>query len=141
NDRFFIAKGGNIKEELNSWISEIEAHKLTKQGIVYDKTRVIPHPFQKKFLSLIISEVFKKFKLAETSRTLDKMKDLGFKYSTVSGITVSAYDINPIETKKEVLEEAEKKISNLEEQLRMGMLTTAEKRKLQIDIWSKTKAR
>ncbi|MFA7367693.1 MAG: DNA-directed RNA polymerase subunit beta', partial [Bacilli bacterium] len=141
NDRFFIGKGVNIKEEVSSWISEITAHKLSKQGTSYDKVRVLPHPFQKKFLSLIIAEVFKKFKLAETSRTLDKMKDLGFKYSTVSGITVSAYDINPIETKKEVLEEAEKKISNLEDQLRMGMLTSSEKRKLQIDIWSKTKTR
>ena len=141
DDRFFIEKGKNIKEEVSSWISEVDAYRKGKEGIKYDINKVIPHPFQKKFLSLIILEVFKQFKLAETSRTLDKMKDLGFKYSTVSGITVSAYDINPVETKKEVLAEAEKKISILEEQLQDGMLTASEKRDLAIKIWNKTKSR
>ena len=78
-EAYFIRKGANVREEL--------------------KKIPVPHPFIKKFLSVIIAEVFKKFKLAETSKTLDKMKDLGFRYSTVSGITVSATDIQIINTK------------------------------------------
>ena len=82
-EKYFIKKGTNIEEYLR---------KLP-----------LPHPFTKKFLSVIMSEVFKKFKLAETSKTLDKMKDLGFRYSTVSGITVSHTDIQLIDTKYEYM--------------------------------------
>jgi DNA-directed RNA polymerase subunit beta' len=141
DDRFFIAKGSNIKEEVASWINERTARRYDKEGIKYDKKKVIPHPFKKKFLAVIIAEVFKQFKLAETSRTLDKMKDLGFKYSTVSGITVSAYDIQDVSTKKKVLQEAEAEITKLDNHLKMGFVTAKEKKKLTISIWSKAKSR
>ena len=70
-----------------------------------------PNPFNKKFLGLIISEIFKQYGLAETSKALDKMKDLGFKYSTLAGITVSAFDIvvqkfNPAYSTSEEKQEA-----------------------------------
>ena len=103
SDKFFIEKGTNIKEE----IKKIE----------------VPHPFKKKFLSVVIAEVFKKFKLAETSKTLDKMKDLGFKYSTVAGITVSAADINEVETKPERLAAADKIVNEYDRFNQHGLLT------------------
>ena len=80
DDKFFLKKGTDIK------------------GYLHEHSHDIPHPFKKKFLSQVIAEVFKQFKLAETSKTLDKMKDLGFKYSTVAGITVAVSDINVIGT-------------------------------------------
>ena len=43
-----------------------------------------PEPFKKKFLSMVIAQVFKQFHISETSKMLDKLKDLGFKYSTVA---------------------------------------------------------
>ena len=82
-----------------------------------------PHPFRKKFLSQIIAEVFKKFKLAETSKTLDRMKDLGFKYSTISGITIAAEDIRVVDVKKEVLAEAEEKVDKYDSLYRKGYMT------------------
>src|SRR5690606_39888000 len=68
-DIYFISKGVNPKEALASIPS--------------------PEPFKKKFLSLVIARVFKLFHISETSKMLDKLKDLGFKYSTVAGITIS----------------------------------------------------
>ena len=46
------------------------------------KDMPIVDPFKKKILGNIIAEVFKRFKITETSKMLDRMKDLGFKYST-----------------------------------------------------------
>ena len=80
----------------------------------FSKKWLIPHPFKKKFLSDVIAEVFKRFKLAETSKVLDKMKDLGFKYSTVSGITVSVYDIENVSTKAEKIKKADEEIETLQ---------------------------
>ena len=118
-DIFFIEKGANIKEKL--------------------KEIPCPHPFKKKFLSVVIAEVFKKFKLAETSKTLDKMKDLGFKYSTISGITVSAADINVIGTKQEKLADAEKLVAKYDGLYRRGLLNQKERRQNVIKVWQDVK--
>ena len=45
-------------------------------------------PFAKGTLEKIIAQVFKRYKTTETSEMLDKLKDLGFYYSTIAGITV-----------------------------------------------------
>ena len=93
-------------------------------------------PVKKKFLSAIISEVFKQDKLAETSNTLDKMKDIGFYYSTMSGITVSAFDVVNIEKKETIIKEAEKKVEQYMRLYRHGLLTTQERRSNVIAIWN-----
>ena len=105
----------------------------------FNKKWLVPHPFVKKFLGKIIAEVFKRFKLAETSKVLDKMKDLGFKYSTVSGITVSVYDIENVRTKQEKIAESDKIVASLDEFYDMGLMTDEERRNKRIDIWTKTK--
>ena len=46
-------------------------------------------PFAKGTLEKIIDQVFKRYKTTETSTMLDSLKDLGFKYSTIAGITIS----------------------------------------------------
>ena len=140
NPRFLIEKGSDITAELNSWISEGEENHLKKDNKPYDKDKVIPHPFKKKFLGVVVAEVFKRYKLAETSKTLVKMKDLGFKYSTVSGITVSAYDINVVGGKQERLVSAEKKVERYERAYKYGLLTEEERRRNVIDLWNKTKS-
>ena len=119
SDEFFIAPGENIRERI--------------------KTTRIPHPIKKKFLGVIIAEVFKKYKLAETSKTLDKMKDLGFKYSTVSGITVAISDIQVIEGKYEELAKADNMIREYDQMVEMGLASLEERKKYVIGVWNATK--
>ena len=96
-------------------------------------------PFKKKFLSLIISEVFKRAKLAETSNTLDKMKDLGFYYSTISGLTVSAFDVMEITKKQEILDAAQEKVNKYKKMYKRGTLTDSERRENVIKVWNEAK--
>ena len=97
----------------------------------------LSEPFKKKFLSMIISEVFRQAKLAETSNTLDKMKDLGFYYSTLAGITVSAFDVMKIDKKNEIIKEAEKKVQRYNKLLRQGTMKNSERKQNVIAVWSK----
>ena len=94
-------------------------------------------PVKKKFLSAIISEVFRQSKLAETSNTLDKMKDIGFYYSTMAGITVSAFDVVNIDDREKIIHEAEIKVEQYKKLYRHGLLTTDERKKNVIAIWNK----
>ncbi|SDZ62478.1 DNA-directed RNA polymerase subunit beta' [Evansella caseinilytica] len=103
--------------------------------------RAVVAPFKKGFLGDIIAEVFKKFKVSETSVMLDKMKDLGFHYSTKAGITIGVADIVVLKEKKEILAEAEQKVDRILKQFRRGLITEEERYDKVIEVWSSAKDR
>ncbi|WP_338471326.1 DNA-directed RNA polymerase subunit beta' [Niallia sp. XMNu-256] len=96
-------------------------------------------PFKKKILGNIIAEVFKRYKITETSKMLDRMKDLGFRYSTKAGITVGVSDIVVLAEKQEIIDEAQKKVDNVMKQFRRGLITEDERYDRVISIWSSAK--
>ncbi|MDC3417788.1 DNA-directed RNA polymerase subunit beta' [Aquibacillus salsiterrae] len=118
-EKYFVPKGTNVKE-------------------VIAEREVIP-PFKKGILGDIIAEVFKRFKISETSKMLDRMKDLGFKYSTKAGITVGVSDIVVLAEKQEILEEAQTKVDKVLKQFRRGLITEEERYDRVISIWSQAK--
>ena len=118
-DKYFLEPGSNIKEE------------IAKQPIVL--------PFKKKNLGQIIAEVFKRFHITETSMMLDRMKDLGYKYSTRAGLTVGIADISVADNKKEILEEAHKQVDNISKLFRRGLITDDERYERVIETWNKAK--
>ncbi|PIB53202.1 hypothetical protein AOA57_00190, partial [Pseudomonas sp. 2588-5] len=93
-------------------------------------------PFKKGFLGDIIAEVFKKFKISETSIMLDKMKDLGFYHSTKAGITIGVSDIVVLKDKQDILDGAEEKVQRVMKQFRRGLITEDERYDKVIEIWS-----
>ncbi|WP_066301564.1 DNA-directed RNA polymerase subunit beta' [Bacillus sp. FJAT-29937] len=96
-------------------------------------------PFKKKILGNIIAEVFKQYKITETSKMLDRMKDLGFKYSTKAGITVGVSDIVVLSEKELIIQEAQAKVDNVMKQFRRGLITEDERYDRVISIWSAAK--
>lgn len=105
------------------------------------KEQELIKPFKKKNLGNIIAEVFKRFKIAETSKMLDKMKDLGYKYSTIAGITVGIADIVVLEEKQQILDEAHGEVENITKQFRRGLITDEERYERVINIWNAAKDR
>ncbi len=116
DDVYFVEKGTNVKEYINN---------LPK----------LPEPFSVRFLSLVIAEVFKQFEINKTSKILDKLKDLGFKYSTISGITVSSSDMRIYPKKEELIKEAEEKVALYEEYFEEGSITEEERYTHVTKIW------
>ncbi|WP_102272410.1 DNA-directed RNA polymerase subunit beta' [Cytobacillus massiliigabonensis] len=96
-------------------------------------------PFKKKILGNIIAEVFKRYKITETSKMLDRMKDLGFKYSTKAGITVGVADIVVLGEKEQIINDAQNKVDNVMKQFRRGLITEDERYDRVISIWSAAK--
>ncbi|MCM3093497.1 MULTISPECIES: DNA-directed RNA polymerase subunit beta' [unclassified Cytobacillus] len=96
-------------------------------------------PFKKKILGNIIAEVFKRFKITETSKMLDRMKNLGFRHSTKAGITVGVADIVVLKEKQEIIQEAQSKVDNVLKQFRRGLITEDERYDRVISIWSAAK--
>lgn len=84
-------------------------------------------PFKKAILGEIIAEIFRRFHITETSRMLDRMKNLGFKYSTRAGITVGISDIVVLPDKHEILQDAQAKVDKVTQQFRRGLITDEER--------------
>ena len=96
-------------------------------------------PFKKKILGEIIAEVFKRFHITETSKMLDRMKSLGFKYSTQAGITVGVADIVVLPDKGEILVDAQENVDKVMKQFRRGLITEEERYARVISYWSNAK--
>ena len=116
-DKYFLPMGSNIPEE------------IAKMELVT--------PFVQKTLGQLIAQVFKRYKTTETSIMLDKLKNLGFKYSTIAGITVSIADVVRSEKKGEIIEAAKTKVDKINKQYQRGLITNQERYQSVIDVWTK----
>jgi len=105
----------------------------------YIKSSPLTEPFKKKDLGLVISKVFERYGTANTSQILDQIKDYGFKFSTVAGMTVSLADINVASNKQEVVKAGKVKASRLVELYNKGKLTEQEKERHLSKIWEEAK--
>ncbi|MBP5301363.1 MAG: DNA-directed RNA polymerase subunit beta' [Bacilli bacterium] len=115
----FVKIGSNIKEILSK--------------------RAPKQPFKKRDLGKIIDEVFRKYSVEKTNVILDKMKDQGFKFSTISSVTVALSDINVIKDKKNILHVGDEKVEKIEQLYEKGMVTKQERRTQIINIWNNVK--
>jgi DNA-directed RNA polymerase subunit beta' len=106
---------------------------------VFIKEQELVGPFKKKNLGNIIAEVFKRFRVTETSRMLDRMKDLGYKHSTHAGITVGIADIMVLHEKHDIIENAHKQVETITKQFRRGLITDEERYERVIGVWNAAK--
>ncbi|MDN2453635.1 DNA-directed RNA polymerase subunit beta' [Lactobacillus sp. UCMA15818] len=118
-DKFFIEPGADIHQYLAD-------HELVL-------------PFKAGFLSDIVAEVYKKFKVTETSKLLDRMKDAGYYESTKSGLTVGISDVTDLKEKPAIIDQAHKEVSNVAKQFRRGLITEDERYERVIAIWNDAK--
>ena len=114
--KYFLDKGTDIKKA----ISEME----------------LVEPFAKSTLEKIIAQVFKRYKTTETSAMLDNLKDLGFKYSTISGITVSMADVEISQDKHDIVDKAQKVVDKINKQYKRGLITEEERFDKVISTWN-----
>ena len=119
--KYFIDKGKNIKEE----IEKMPVVKALNKGAIVR----------------LIAQIYKRYHTTETSVMLDAIKDLGFKYSTLSGISISIDDIQESPVKKDIIEEANKKIETITKQFKRGLITDKERYDNVIQTWFDAKAK
>ncbi|MDE5775170.1 MAG: DNA-directed RNA polymerase subunit beta', partial [Malacoplasma sp.] len=95
--------------------------------------------FTKKTLSEIVNILHREY--SETSleivpSTMDKIKDIGFEYSTKSATTISAFDVPEYTDKEKYFEETDKKIEQMKYYYQKGLLTDDERYRKVVSEWS-----
>ena len=118
-NKYFLEKGTNIPEAI--------------------KEMPLVKPFAKGTLEKVIAQVFNRYKTTETSTMLDKLKDLGFYYSTIAGVTVSMSDVKTSDKKGEIVAEAQKFVDKINKQYKRGLITEEERYNKVIETWNGAK--
>ena len=118
-NKYFLEKGTNIPEAI--------------------KEMPLVKPFAKGTLEKVIAQVFNRYKTTETSSMLDKLKDLGFYYSTIAGVTVSMSDVKTSDKKGEIVAEAQKFVDKINKQYKRGLITEEERYNKVSETWNGAK--
>jgi DNA-directed RNA polymerase subunit beta' len=92
----------------------------------------------KKQLKKLISWSFENFGTARTSQMADRMKDVGFRYATRAGVSISVEDLQVPAEKRALLEAADEEIRTTEERYTRGEITEVERFQKVIDTWNGT---
>ncbi len=143
---------------LDSGVLDLHAKiKVRIDGQLYDTTtgrvliyEVIPKdgdkklPFEivnkvidKKGLKTLIYEAYKNLGMKNTVLLADRLKDIGYKFATVSGISIAIDDMVIPPKKKELIEKAEEEVRKVEDQYLRGLITNGERYNKVVDIWAK----
>ncbi len=137
---------------------EVDLHatiKVRMDGRMYDTTpgriilyEIIPDkslPFElvnavmtKKELRFLINESHRKIGIKSTVILADRLKDLGYKYATISGISISMKDMVIPSMKETIINGAESEVKKIEDQYQSGVITSGEKYNKVVDIWTKS---
>ncbi|MCI5745368.1 MAG: DNA-directed RNA polymerase subunit beta' [Erysipelotrichaceae bacterium] len=118
-DKYFVVRGTNIKE--------------------FIANQPLNVPFKKGTIGSVIDYVFKRYGAKRTSVFLDDLKDQGFAFSTLSGVTVSIDDINLVHGKTDIISRGDKEVEMCNRYYKKGLLSDAERHKMIVDIWSSVK--
>ncbi len=95
-------------------------------------------PVDKKMISKIVDKCFKTGGAPKAADVLDKIKALGFKYSTIGALTTSVFDMHIPDAKNGMIADAEKKVETIEKKFARGLLKEEERYNAVVGVWKDT---
>ena len=128
-----------IKVRINGQIfrtttGRVILYEVFPKGLPFETVNSV---IAKKGLKDIISECYRTLGTKATVILADRLKDIGYKYATISGISIASKDMVTPRRKSVIIEEAESEVKKIESQYSDGLITDGEKYNKVIDIWTK----
>ena len=136
-------EGKRIRKVIDTSIGRIIFNNAIPQDLGFVERNTADDMFKlevdklvvKKDIGKIIDKCYRRYGAAETSEMLDRIKAMGFRYSTKGGITIGFQDITVPEEKKSILADAEAEVEKIDKLYRSGFLSDSERRSNVIHIW------
>jgi DNA-directed RNA polymerase subunit beta' len=130
-----------IKVLINGEIVETTVGRLLFNEILPEGYPYSNEAMTKKVLKRLVSDIFVKYGQEVTARVVDDIKDLGFKYATMSGLSVGIDDYIVPASKKGILEASEKHVVEISSQYAQGLITENERYQRTVDVWKEANAK
>ena len=124
-----------IKLKINDEYVETTVGRLLWHEIIPEELGFRNQQFTKSLIEDLVADCYGLLGKDVTTVVLDDIKDIGFKYATVSGTTIAIKDIVTPPQKQSLLSSADQKIRKLDEQYMEGMITQAERYQSSINVW------
>jgi len=112
------------------------AGRVLFNSIIPDEIGFFNQTFAKKELGDLIFECFTELGLRPTTEFLDRLKDFGFRYSTVGGVSIGIDDLEVPAEKREIIEEAEEQVARFQKAYHSGYISNGERYNKVIDTWT-----
>jgi len=96
----------------------------------------VDRTIKKRDINEIVEKLVDNYSKAVVARSLDAIKDLGFRYASQSGLTISMDDVKTPPDKEAILDRYEKDAEKVETQFKRGIITDDERRGREVEIWT-----
>ena len=123
--------------KLNGKLVETTVGRVIFNSILPEGYPFINELVDKKKISSIVYDIYRKFGNEATADFLDRLKELGFEYSTKAGVSIGIEDLKVPKKKREIIEEALKESDEVIFQHREGAISSTERYNKMINIWSR----
>jgi len=130
----------SIKVRMNGGLKETTTGRIILSDILPPELpfSLINRVMSKKELRGLINEAYRRVGIKSTVILADRLKDIGYKYASLSGISISMNDMVIPERKNEIIHKAETEVKKIEEQYTSGLITNGEKYNKVVDIWAQS---
>jgi DNA-directed RNA polymerase subunit beta' len=130
----------SIKVRINGKIEETTTGRVLLYEMLPKK---LPYPLinrvmTKKILRVLINESYRREGIKATVILSDRLKDIGYKYATLSGVSISMKDMAIPSRKTRIIEDSEKEVKKIDDQYKGGLITDGEKYNKVVDIWAQS---
>lgn len=136
-DADIITLQSPIRVAFRSEIHETTLGRLLFNEIFPDTFAFQNEPMTKKRLQKVMAAVYQQYGQEQTAAIADDLKDLGFHYATLSGLSMGMDDFEPIKGLEEVISEGETRSAAISDQFEEGFITDDERHRLTVDNWKK----
>jgi DNA-directed RNA polymerase subunit beta' len=125
-----------VKLRWNGERLETTVGRILFNEILPSQLRFINQEMNRRELTRLVSQCYYVLGNSETVKLLDALKDLGFRYATLAGISIGVDDLHIPANKGEIIGEATREVVKVEKEYQDGLITKGERYNKIIDIWT-----
>ena len=129
-----------IKVRIDGEFIETSVGRVIFNDLVPEDLGYQNKTFKKRDLSELVAECFEKCGLEISSNVCDRLKETGFKYATISGISIASSDMEVPEEKASTVSEAQQVVNEIVDFYQKGFISDDERYRQAIKTWSKAKS-
>src|SRR5499427_7695525 len=127
-----------IRLRYNGGVIETTVGRTLLNDVVPESLRFVNKELKKKEIGALIGECYNRLGNEATVAFLDDLKDIGFRYATLSGLSIGIEDMHIPAAKGELIDRARRQVNEVEQQYQDGVITNGERYNKVVDIWAHT---
>jgi DNA-directed RNA polymerase subunit beta' len=117
-------------------LTETTVGRVLFNEIVPLELRPVNKELKKKEITSLVQDCYHRLGNAETVKFLDDLKDIGFRYASLSGLSIGIDDMRTPSSKNRLIEDARRQVIEIEQQYQDGVITNGERYNKVVDVWA-----